>query len=155
MAYIGRNLRDQLVPIPLLWAWLPTIRSDCPGPHPTWPWMPPGMGHHSFSGQLWQSLTALQVKNFFLTSNLNFLSFSLNPLPLVLTGQHVTGQHSTYMWKVGPLAACELLSSTGRSQWGLPGAFSSPAGGDFWVSTLTVGQEPFQNCSWASFTEKN
>ena len=47
--------------------------------------MPPGMGHHSFSGQLWQSLTALQVKNFFLTSNLNFLSFSLNPLPLVLS----------------------------------------------------------------------
>jgi len=25
--------------------------SGCPEPCPAWPWAPPGMGHHSFSGQ--------------------------------------------------------------------------------------------------------
>jgi len=34
-------------------------------------------------GNLGQGLTALTVKNFFLMSNLNLLSFSLKPLPLV------------------------------------------------------------------------
>jgi len=56
---------------PLLWAGLSPTSSGCPGPHPTWPWVPPGMGHHSFSGQLCQHLTALWVKDFLLTSNLN------------------------------------------------------------------------------------
>ena len=35
-------------------------------------------------GNLCQGLTTLTVKNFFLTSNLNLPSFSLEPLPLVL-----------------------------------------------------------------------
>ena len=48
---------------------------SCPGPHPNWPWVPPGMGHHSFSGQLCHGLTTLWVMNFLLTPN--FLSFSL------------------------------------------------------------------------------
>ena len=69
---------------PLPWAWLSPTSSGCPGPHPTWPWAPPGMGHHSFSGQLCQHLTALWGKNLFVTSNLNFHSFSLKPFPLVL-----------------------------------------------------------------------
>jgi len=30
---------------------------SCPGPQPTWPSVPPGMGHHSFSGQLCQHLS--------------------------------------------------------------------------------------------------
>ena len=47
----------------------PPTSSGCPGPHPTWPGAPPGMGHHSFSGQLCQRLTALWVKNFLLISN--------------------------------------------------------------------------------------
>jgi len=51
---------------PLPWAGLPPTSSGCPGPHPTWPWAPPGMGHHSFSGQLGQRLIALWVKNLLL-----------------------------------------------------------------------------------------
>jgi len=31
--------------------WLPPRSSACPGPHPAWPWAPPGMGHPQFSGQ--------------------------------------------------------------------------------------------------------
>jgi len=38
----------------------------------------------SLSGQLFQHLTTLRVKNFPLTSNLNLPSFHLKPLPLVL-----------------------------------------------------------------------
>ena len=65
--------------------------SGCPGPHPAWPWAPPGMGHPQLYGQLCQGLTALSSKNFFLTSNLNFSSFSLNPFPPVLSlSDHVT-----------------------------------------------------------------
>jgi len=36
-------------------------------------------------GSLGQGLTTLMVKDFFLTSNLNLLSFSLEPVPLVLS----------------------------------------------------------------------
>jgi len=39
-----------------------------------------GGGSHSFSGQLGQGLTTLMVKNFFLISNLNLPSVSLQPL---------------------------------------------------------------------------
>jgi len=46
-------------PQPLPWPVLPPTSSGCPGPHPTWLWVPPGMGHHSFSGKLCQLLTAL------------------------------------------------------------------------------------------------
>jgi len=70
---------------PLLWAGLPAS-SGCPGPHPAWPWVPAGMGHHSFSGQLCQYLTALSMKNFLQkTSNINLPYSSLKPLPLVLS----------------------------------------------------------------------
>ena len=53
--------------------WAPTS-SGCPGPHPSWPWAPPGMGQHSFSGQPYQRLTALWVKNFFLLAKPNLPS---------------------------------------------------------------------------------
>jgi len=70
-------------PCPWL-AGLPPSSSGCPGPRPTYPWMPQGWSNHSFSGQLCQDLTALWVKNFFLISNRNLPSFSLKPLFLVL-----------------------------------------------------------------------
>ena len=44
-----------------------------------------GWGIHSLSGQLFQHLTALSVKNFSLISNLNLPSLSLKPFPLVLS----------------------------------------------------------------------
>jgi len=43
-----------------------------------------GWGIHSLSGQLFQHLTALIVKNFPLTSNLSLPSFNFKPFPLVL-----------------------------------------------------------------------
>ena len=43
-----------------------------------------GRGIHNLSGSLFQHLTALTVKNFPLTSNLNLSSFNLKPFPLVL-----------------------------------------------------------------------
>ena len=63
---------------PLLWAGLP----PCPGPHPTWPWAAPGMGHPQLLRQLCQGLTALWMKNFPPVSNLNLPSFSLKPFLL-------------------------------------------------------------------------
>ena len=47
-------------PQPLLWAGLPPTSSGCPGPHPTWPLAPPGMGHHSFSPPLQLFLCVFQ-----------------------------------------------------------------------------------------------
>jgi len=35
-------------PNPLPLAWIPSTRSSCPGPHPTWLWTPPGMGNQQF-----------------------------------------------------------------------------------------------------------
>uniref|UniRef100_A0A669QQB0 Ankyrin repeat domain 61 n=1 Tax=Phasianus colchicus TaxID=9054 RepID=A0A669QQB0_PHACC len=43
-----------------------------------------GQGIHSLSGQLFQHLTTLSVKNFPLMSNLNLPSLNLKPFPLVL-----------------------------------------------------------------------
>jgi len=61
---------------PLPPAGLTPTSSGCPGPHPTWPWAPPQVGYHSFSGQLCQCLC---VNNFLLTYKLNIASFSLRP----------------------------------------------------------------------------
>ena len=44
-----------------------------------------GWGIYSLSGQLFQHLTTLIVKNFPLTSNLNLPSLNLKPFPLVLS----------------------------------------------------------------------
>ena len=84
MAWVGGDLKaHSLQPLP--WVGLPPTSSGCPGSHTTWPSAPPGMGHHSFSGQLCQLLFALWVKNFSQTSNLNLPSFSLKSFSLVLS----------------------------------------------------------------------
>ena len=46
---LERNLGAQPSPTSAMGKAAPPS-SGCPGPHPTWPWAPPGMGHHSFSG---------------------------------------------------------------------------------------------------------
>ena len=43
-----------------------------------------GWGIHSLSGQLFQHLTPLSVKNFPLISNLNLPSFNLKPFPAII-----------------------------------------------------------------------
>ena len=61
-------------------------RPSCPGPHPTWPWTPPGMDGASTTslGSLFQNLTTLIVKNFPLISSLTLPFFNIKPFPLVL-----------------------------------------------------------------------
>lgn len=49
MIWIGKDVKDHLVPSSLWWAGLPTTRlssrSGCPGLHLTWPWTLPGTRH--------------------------------------------------------------------------------------------------------------
>ena len=44
MVWVGRDLKDHLVPTPLPWTGTPSTRPGCPKPHPTWPWTLPGRG---------------------------------------------------------------------------------------------------------------
>ena len=49
VAWVGRDLKDHESLTPLPQAGPPTstfnTRPGCPGPHPTWPWTPPGTGY--------------------------------------------------------------------------------------------------------------
>ena len=86
MVRVGRDHIGHLVPIPPLWAVTPSNGPGCSKPHPTWPWTLSRSGASTTSlGNLFQCLTTLRVKTFFLMSNLNLPSFSLNSLPLVLS----------------------------------------------------------------------
>jgi len=108
MAWVERDLKDHLFLTPSRGQGCPPSL-DCPRPHPTWPGLPPGMGHHSFFGQLCQGFAVLWVEK---------IPFSLKPSSLVLSlSDHV---------KIDLPPAYKLPSSTGRLQWDLPGAFSTP-----------------------------
>ena len=85
MARVGRDHKDHEAPIP-------QCRQGHQPPHlilyqaaqdPIQPGLEhlQGWGIHSLSGQLFQHLTTLIVKNFPLTSNLNLPSFNLKPFP--------------------------------------------------------------------------
>ena len=90
MTWVGRDLKDHESPTPT------TCTMGHQPPHliPTQAAQDPtslalntsrdGRGIHSLSGQLFQHLTPLIVKNFPLISNINLLSFNLKPFPLVL-----------------------------------------------------------------------
>jgi len=45
MVWVGRDLKDCLVPTPLPWAGTSSTRPRCSKHHPTWPWALPGRGH--------------------------------------------------------------------------------------------------------------
>jgi len=49
MAWVGRDFKDDLIPTLPPWEGLTNsktgTKSGCPGPHPAWPQIPPGMGH--------------------------------------------------------------------------------------------------------------
>jgi len=45
MVWVGRELRDHLVPTPLPQSGTPPTRPGCSKPHPTWSWTLPGRGH--------------------------------------------------------------------------------------------------------------
>jgi len=87
MVWIGSDLKDLWVPTP----YLPPAMGRAAPHQLRLPRAPSNLalstsrdGHHSFSGQLCQHLSALWVKNVLLTSNLNLLSSSLKPLLLIL-----------------------------------------------------------------------
>jgi len=61
-------------------------------------------------GNLCQGLTTLRVKNFFITANLNLPSFSLKPLPLVLSLHALVRSPSISCWPLQALAGCSEVS---------------------------------------------
>ena len=63
MVWVGRDLKDHLVPTPLPWAGTLSAKSGCSKPHPTWPSTLPGMGHPSRSELLRIGRKALIVIN--------------------------------------------------------------------------------------------
>jgi len=92
-------------------------------------------------GSLRQGLTVLRVENFFLTSNLYLLSFSLKPSPLVLLQQHLLKSLSpTFL-----LSRLLLLAAALRSPWCLlfP-RLSSPSSPS--LSSQQRGSSPSDHC---------
>jgi len=102
MVWVGRDLEDHLVPTPLPWAGTPSTRPGC---YP----VPSNLALNTARegaataslGSLFQCFTTLTVKNFFLISNLNLPSFSLQPFPLVC--------HYAPFWKVPLHPSCRPL----------------------------------------------
>lgn len=93
----------------------PTI-SGCSEPYTTWPWtFSRGVASTTSQGNLTQCLTTLYVKNF-----RKFKTIFLVPSLYTCVNSH------------SPSIFCKPTFSTGRPQWGLSGAFSSP------VQTLSV-----------------
>ena len=78
MVWVGRDLKDHLVPTPCHGQRHLPLDQGAQSP------IQPGLEHcqgwgtHSCSGQPVQRLTSLTVKSFFLISNLNLPSFSLD-----------------------------------------------------------------------------
>jgi len=58
MAWVGSSLKDHLVPTPCH-GQVATPSSGCPGPHPTWPGVPPGMGYPQL---LWAAVPVLFIR---------------------------------------------------------------------------------------------
>ena len=118
MAWVEKDHNDHQVSTPLL----------CSGRQPLYQaaqsHIQPGLeclqgwGIHNFLGQPVQCVTTLWGKNFLLTFNPNLPCLSLKPFPLVLSPSTLVNSHSP------PVST--FPSSTGRPQWGLPAAFSSP-----------------------------
>lgn len=75
MVWVGRDLKNHLVPAPMPWAGIPSIKSIFSKPHPTWPWTS-RMWHPQL---LCPSVSHPHSKNFILISNLNLPSFILKP----------------------------------------------------------------------------
>ena len=119
MAWVEKDHNDHLVSTPCY------VQGHQPADQAAQSHIQPGLeclqgwGIHSLLGQPVQCVTTLWVKNFLLISNLNLPCLSLKPFPLVLSPSTLVYSHSPPVYS--------LPSSTGRPQWGPPGAFSSPS----------------------------
>jgi len=51
MLVVGRDLKDDLVPIILPWAGTPSIKPGRSKPHPAWFWTLPGRGQQCLTGK--------------------------------------------------------------------------------------------------------
>ena len=134
MFWVGRDFKNYLVPTPCHGQRYPPIRSCCSKHHPVWAWTPLST---TCLGNLFEYLTTLTVKNLFLISNLNLLSFSLKPIPLVLSPHSlITSTSSSFLqapfkyWKATKRCPQSLLFSTLNNPNSLSlssqGRFSSP-----------------------------
>lgn len=66
MSWAGKDLKDDIAPPALLWTGSPTITSaQSQAAHPTWPWVPPGMGHHKFCGPPYMSTYSFTSIHFY------------------------------------------------------------------------------------------
>lgn len=95
---VARDIKDHRAPKPRLWAG--TLPLDQVAQRPIYP----GLEHYQdwgihFTGQLVLCLTDLTVKNYFLISNLNLLSFRLKPFPLVLSVNALKKSPSPSFWQ--------------------------------------------------------
>ena len=99
---------------------------------PIWPWMPPGMGYPQLLWTTCSSASPLPNFIFFLTSNLDFLSFSLKQFPLFclvdyvkiwsfsyfISSFQVLEDHSEYSL-LQQLNKSNYLSLSSQERWGL------------------------------------
>lgn len=70
---------------PPSWTGTPSARPRCPEFHPAWPEHLQGCSIHNIAEEPDQCLTSIPKNNFLLISNLNVLSFRLNPFSVVLS----------------------------------------------------------------------
>lgn len=75
---------DLIAQPPAMGRTAPSI-SGCPGPHPTWPWAPPGIWGTTASLGSSARASPPWMKDFFLTPNLHLPFFSLKPFSLALS----------------------------------------------------------------------
>lgn len=124
MVWMGKQLKDDLIPAPCHGLGQVSIISGCSEPQPTWSWTSREVASTTLLGNHSQCLTTLIVKDFF-SINLNFPSFSLNPLLLALSLQFLmkgpspsSSQVPFKPWKVATRSPHNLLL-TGLS-WASP-----------------------------------
>lgn len=117
MAWIERDLKDQLLPIPLTWAGTPLNQVDqCPIQTSYKHWQ--GWASTTSMSNLFHCLNACTVENFCWISTLNLLPFSLKPFLLVLS-LHVPVNIFLHV-------SCGLPAGTGRVQLSHPKTFTFP-----------------------------
>lgn len=97
MVWSKRNLRDDLVPTPLLWPGTHSTRWGCSELYPTWPWMLSDRVHPQLLWAACSRASSLPIKNFFLIINLNLPSLCLRPFYLVLSLHILKGPPPTFL----------------------------------------------------------